>query len=79
MNLCQSDDARYGTRWYFYRVNADGSTTYYFAEDIDIDYDERGQPIKALLNQDGQPVTIGKIEKCPSQKQWRRSTAHSSR
>ncbi|GAF53833.1 leucyl-tRNA synthetase [Psychrobacter sp. JCM 18900] len=47
----------------FYRVNADGSTTYYFAEDIDIDFNERGQPIKAILKSDGQPVTIGKIEK----------------
>lgn len=48
----------------FYRVNADGSTTYYFPHDIDIDYNERGQPIKAMLKTDGQPVTIGKIEKC---------------
>ena len=52
----------------FYRVNADGSTTYYFAEDIDIDFDERGQPIKALLKLDGQPVTIGKIEKMSKSK-----------
>ena len=52
----------------FYRVNADGSTTYYFAEDIDIDFDERGQPIKALLKSDGQPVTIGKIEKMSKSK-----------
>ncbi|MEN6670905.1 leucine--tRNA ligase [Psychrobacter sp. B38] len=52
----------------FYRVNADGSTTYYFAEDIDIEFDERGQPIKALLKLDGQPVTIGKIEKMSKSK-----------
>lgn len=52
----------------FYRLNADGSTTYYFAEDVDIDYDERGQPIKAILKSDGQPVTIGKIEKMSKSK-----------
>lgn len=52
----------------FYRVNADGSTTYYFAEDIDIDFNERGQPIKAILKSDGQPVTIGKIEKMSKSK-----------
>ena len=52
----------------FYRVNADGSTTYYFAEDIDIDFNERGQPIKAILKLDGQPVTIGKIEKMSKSK-----------
>lgn len=52
----------------FYRVNADGSTTYYFPADIDIDYNERGQPIKAILKADGQPVTIGKIEKMSKSK-----------
>ncbi len=52
----------------FHRVNADGSTTYYFPHDVDIDYDERGQPIKALLKADGQPVTIGKIEKMSKSK-----------
>ncbi|WP_218689576.1 leucine--tRNA ligase [Psychrobacter sp. BF1] len=52
----------------FYRVNADASTTYYFPHDIDIDYDERGQPIKAILKADGQPVTIGKIEKMSKSK-----------
>lgn len=52
----------------FYRVNADGSTTYYFPHDIDIDYNERGQPIKAILRADGQPVTIGKIEKMSKSK-----------
>ena len=52
----------------FYRRNADGSTTYYFAEDVDIDYNERGQPVKAILKSDGQPVTIGKIEKMSKSK-----------
>ena len=52
----------------FYRVNADGSTTYYFTKDIDIDFNERGQPIKAILKSDGQPVTIGKIEKMSKSK-----------
>ncbi len=52
----------------FYRRNTDGSTTYYFAEDVDIEFDERGQPVKALLKLDGQPVTIGKIEKMSKSK-----------
>lgn len=52
----------------FYRLNSDGSTTYYFADDIDIDYNERGVPIKAILKADGQPVTIGKIEKMSKSK-----------
>jgi leucyl-tRNA synthetase len=52
----------------FHRLNADGSTTYYFPHDIDIDYNERGQPIKAILKADGLPVTIGKIEKMSKSK-----------
>ncbi|WP_227672106.1 leucine--tRNA ligase [Psychrobacter urativorans] len=52
----------------FFRVNADGSTTYYFPHDVDIDYNERGHPIKAILKADGQPVTVGKIEKMSKSK-----------
>lgn len=52
----------------FYRGNSDGSTTYYFTDDIDIEYNERGQPIKALLKADGLPVTIGKTEKMSKSK-----------
>jgi len=52
----------------FNRINSDGSTTYYFADDVDIDYNERGQPIKATLKADGQPVNIGKIEKMSKSK-----------
>ncbi|SJM36090.1 Leucine--tRNA ligase [Psychrobacter pasteurii] len=51
-----------------YRSNEDGSKTYYFAEDVDINYDDRGQPINATLKADGQPVTIGKIEKMSKSK-----------
>ena len=52
----------------FYRLNSDGSTTYYFTQDVDIDFNERGQPIKAILKADGLPVTIGKIEKMSKSK-----------
>lgn len=52
----------------FYRVNSDGSTTYYFTQDVEIDFNERGQPIKAILKADGLPVTIGKIEKMSKSK-----------
>ncbi len=52
----------------FYRSNPDGSTTYYFPQDINIDYNDRGQPISAVLKADGLPVTIGKIEKMSKSK-----------
>lgn len=52
----------------FLRENEDGSTTYYFPHDVDIEFDDRGQPIKATLKADGLPVTIGKIEKMSKSK-----------
>lgn len=52
----------------FLRKNEDGSTTYYFPHEVDIDYDDKGQPIKAILKSDGEPVTIGKIEKMSKSK-----------
>ncbi len=51
-----------------YRDNDDGSKTYYFAEEVTINLDERGQPIAAVLKADGLPVTIGKIEKMSKSK-----------
>ncbi|WP_019671818.1 leucine--tRNA ligase [Psychrobacter lutiphocae] len=51
-----------------YRDNPEGGKTYYFAEDVDIKLDERGQPVSATLKADGQPVTIGKIEKMSKSK-----------
>ncbi|WP_131669628.1 leucine--tRNA ligase [Psychrobacter pygoscelis] len=52
----------------FLRENADGSTTYYFPHDVDIEFDDRGQPINATLKADGKPVRIGKIEKMSKSK-----------
>ncbi|MDO4450429.1 MAG: leucine--tRNA ligase [Moraxella sp.] len=46
----------------FYRENADGSTTYYFPHEVEV----RGN--EAILLADGQPVTIGKIEKMSKSK-----------
>ena len=46
----------------FYRENADGSTTYYFPHQVNV---ENGE---ATLIADGQPVVIGKIEKMSKSK-----------
>ncbi|STZ00242.1 Leucine--tRNA ligase [Moraxella lacunata] len=46
----------------FYRSNADGSTTYYFPHEVEV----RGN--EAVLIADGEPVTIGKIEKMSKSK-----------
>jgi leucyl-tRNA synthetase len=52
----------------FYRQNDDGSKTYYFPDDIEIEYSDKGQPLSAKLKADGQPVIIGKIEKMSKSK-----------
>ncbi|UXZ05329.1 leucine--tRNA ligase [Moraxella nasicaprae] len=46
----------------FYRENGDGSKTYYFPHEVDV----QGQT--ATLKADGQPVVIGKIEKMSKSK-----------
>lgn len=52
----------------YLRENADGSKSYYFPEEVDISYNDKGQPIEATLKADGQPVKIGKIEKMSKSK-----------
>nr|WP_312539328.1 MULTISPECIES: leucine--tRNA ligase [unclassified Moraxella] len=52
----------------YLRENADGSKSYYFPEEVDIRYNDKGQPIEATLKADGQPVKIGKIEKMSKSK-----------
>lgn len=52
----------------YLRENADGSKSYYFPEDVDIRYNDKGQPIEATLKADCQPVKIGKIEKMSKSK-----------
>ena len=52
----------------FYRQNADGSKTYYFADDVSLEFNDKGQPVAARLKADGGPVTIGKIEKMSKSK-----------
>ena len=52
----------------YLRENKDGSTSYYFPHEVDIDFDERDQPLQATLKADGKPVSIGKIEKMSKSK-----------
>lgn len=39
-----------------------------FQKEVDIRYNDKGQPIEATLKADGQPVKIGKIEKMSKSK-----------
>ena len=51
----------------FYREE-DGKITWYNFTEVDLNRDDQGRVIKALLKADGQPVTIGKIEKMSKSK-----------
>lgn len=52
----------------YLRENADGSKTYYFPDEVNIEFNDKGQPINATLKADGLPVIIGKIEKMSKSK-----------
>lgn len=51
----------------FYREK-DGQKTWYGPADVDIELDERGKIKGATLRSDGQPVTVGRIEKMSKSK-----------
>lgn len=51
----------------YYR-EADGKKTYFYADDVTVEKDSKGDVIAATLNEDGQPVTVGRIEKMSKSK-----------
>ncbi len=52
----------------FYREHADGKKDWFAPADIDIERDGKGKIVKANLKSDGQPVTVGGIEKMSKSK-----------
>jgi len=52
----------------YYREDASGKKTWYSPADVDLELDAKGQPVKAILRADGQPVVIGGIEKMSKSK-----------
>jgi len=52
----------------YYRKNADGSKQWFNPADVDVQRDERGRIVGAVLRSDGQPVDIGAIEKMSKSK-----------
>ena len=52
----------------FYREEASGKKTWYYPNEIEVAYDEKGRPISASLKSDGQPVQMGGIEKMSKSK-----------
>ncbi|KWI32449.1 leucine--tRNA ligase [Burkholderia ubonensis] len=52
----------------FYREDASGKKTWYNPADVTVSFDEKGRPVGAMLNADGQPVVLGGIEKMSKSK-----------
>jgi leucyl-tRNA synthetase len=52
----------------FYRDDADGNRTWINPADVELAFDERGTVIGATLKADGQPVSIGPVEKMSKSK-----------
>ena len=52
----------------FYREDASGKKTWYNPADVTVVHDDKGRPVGATLNADGQPVVLGGIEKMSKSK-----------
>jgi leucyl-tRNA synthetase len=52
----------------YYREEASGRTRWFYPNEVDVQYDERGKPVGASARSDGAPVMLGGIEKMSKSK-----------
>ncbi|MBC8118023.1 MAG: leucine--tRNA ligase [Burkholderiaceae bacterium] len=52
----------------YYREDSAGKKRWYYPGEVDIDYDDRGRPVKATAADDGEPVHFGGVEKMSKSK-----------
>jgi leucyl-tRNA synthetase len=52
----------------YYREDASGRKRWFYPAEIDIEYDEKGRPLKVTAREDGQPVSYGGTEKMSKSK-----------
>ena len=52
----------------FYREEASGKKRWFYPSEVDIEYDDRGAPVRATAKADGLPVVLGGIEKMSKSK-----------
>jgi leucyl-tRNA synthetase len=52
----------------FYREEASGKARWFYPAEVEVSYDDRGQPTGAVAKADGQAVTLGGIEKMSKSK-----------
>ena len=52
----------------YYREMPDGKKRWYYPDEIEIFYDEKARPVRAIAKDDGLPVTMGGVEKMSKSK-----------
>ncbi len=52
----------------YYREDGAGRKRWFYPAEIDIEYDDKGRPVKVTAREDGQPVTYGGTEKMSKSK-----------
>jgi leucyl-tRNA synthetase len=52
----------------YYREESNGKKIWFNPADVDLTFDDKGRPVSATLKEDGQPVSIGGIEKMSKSK-----------
>jgi leucyl-tRNA synthetase len=52
----------------FYREDASGKKRWFYPNEVEIQHDDKGRPVGATAREDGQPVTLGGIEKMSKSK-----------
>lgn len=52
----------------YFREDASGKKRWFYPSEVDVSFDDKGHPIGATAKEDGQPVTLGGIEKMSKSK-----------
>jgi leucyl-tRNA synthetase len=52
----------------YYREDAAGKKRWFYPAEIDVEYDDKGRPLKVTAREDGQPVIFGGVEKMSKSK-----------
>ncbi len=52
----------------FYREDVSGKKIWFYPNEIEVQHDDKGRPVAAILKSDGQPVNMGGIEKMSKSK-----------
>ncbi len=52
----------------YYRLEEDGHKTWFYPDEVEVQFDEKGRPVGATCKADGKPVVLGGVEKMSKSK-----------